>query len=410
MKVLLISPSEISYNPRLLKAADFLHGKGAEVTVYNTLTGLTTKEIQEGVKGSRKWRLVEVDISKRSQGSRFNWLYSSLVSRFGFEMFKRFRSRLFFKHVLNKGYVLFPSALKNEKFDYIIIHLVDTLPLAVEIKKKTGARIVYDSQEYFVGQYHFSSVVARDWVIAAEAAYAKDIDIVIATTNVMREKLKEDFRKDDRDVIRVRNTPSKHNVDGTAQEDKTLRIVWHGLTIVPENIRGLQTVVKAISFCKTPVHLYIQGNITPARLEQMNTILKDLKISDKVTILKPADPDHIIASLIRYDVGATGELDGQMNQRLTSSNKMFDSINAGLAVVVPDLPGHVETIREFNVGLIYETGNSEDMAKKLDELNTDRALLGQFKQAAKKARDKELYWEYDYEPVWDSMIRKKTGN
>ena len=45
MKVLILCPSEICYNPRLLKAADYFYTKNAEVTVYNAVIGLADEKV-----------------------------------------------------------------------------------------------------------------------------------------------------------------------------------------------------------------------------------------------------------------------------------------------------------------------------------------------------------------------------
>ena len=117
------------------------------------------------IKNSRSWKIVENDISKRSLGSRLRWMYSSALNKLAEELFKRNISfKNLFPHVMTKGYVLFPRSLKKEKFDYILIHLVDSLPFAVKVKKLTGAKLVYDCQEYFKGQYETESPYKRKWV------------------------------------------------------------------------------------------------------------------------------------------------------------------------------------------------------------------------------------------------------
>jgi len=187
------------------------------------------------------------------------------------------------------------------------------------------------------------------------------------------------------------------------EEVETLRIVWHGLTVIPKNTRGVHILLEAVAQCNTPVRLFLQGSITDddrKRLEQME---KDLGIVDKVVLLPPAHPDAIVESLSNYDIGAAGELATQDNQRLTSSNKLFEFISAGLAVLAPDLPGLAETINEYKVGLLYQQGNIKDLAEKIDMLNADRALLHQFRMASKMAAESELYWEKDFGNVWEWM-------
>ena len=403
MKVLIISPSEICHHPRLLKAADYLYSKNVEVTVYNAVTGLADRELYESIKRSRSWKIVENNITKRSLVFRLRWMYSSLVTKLAEGLFRR-RIPVFslYPHVLNKGYVLFPNSLKKATYDYILIHLVDTLPLAARLKESTNARLIFDCQEYFNGQYETEAQFKRNWVSLTQTRFVPETDVILGTTNVMLNRLRREFLGP-RTFFRVRNVPMKKERKVSQQEEETLRIVWHGLTVIPKNTRGVHILLEAVAQCNTPVRLFLQGSITDddrKRLEQME---KDLGIVDKVVLLPPAHPDAIVESLSNYDIGAAGELATQDNQRLTSSNKLFEFISAGLAVLAPDLPGLAETINEYKVGLLYQQGNIKDLAEKIDMLNADRALLHQFRMASKMAAESELYWEKDFGNVWEWM-------
>lgn len=403
-----MSPCEICYCPRLLKAADFLYANGVDVTVYNAIVGMTNNDVYDSVKASRKWKIVENDISKGSRSSRLRWLYSSIRAKLSEELFKRgIYRRSWLLHVLTKGYVLFPAALRSQKFDYILIHLVDSLPFAVSLKERTGGKIIYDCQEYFKGQYETEPPLKKKWVDYVEDRFSGSADIVLATTNVMLDRLKQEY-SGPRRFLRVRNTPARQDQTQQRTDNPVLRIIWHGFEVVPKNIRGVHILVEAVAKSRTAVHLYLQGRISDQNRAALSATLEQLGIADRVSVIPAAHPDRIVESLAGYDIGVAGELATQDNQRLTSSNKLFDFINAGLAVIVPELPGLAETIREYGVGLLYKQGDSEELARKIDALNTDRALLNQLKAASVKAASTELFWDNDYMAVWQAMQNGRT--
>lgn len=402
MKVLIISPSEISYNPRLLKAADYLSSQGAEVTVFNTLIGLSSEEVYRNCIDARPWKIIENDIRKKGIMPRLRWMVSGLVQKSSIFLKTKFRKDWLFLHFLNKGFVLFPRSLKRAKFGYILIHLVDTLPLAVKLKQRTGARIIYDCQEYFQGQYMNSLPMLKTWVREAEQRGAGETDIVLSTTNVMLEKLKLDY-EGPKAFIRVRNLPLLSKVKYQDSVVGKMKLVWHGLTIVPENARGIHIILQALANCKTPVQLFLQGNITEDNNGKLNDWLTRLNITDRVFVLPPVSPDNIVNSLLQYDIGIAGELAAEDNQRLTSSNKMFEFVVAGLVPIVPDLPGLAESIHELGVGILYEQGNFIQLAEIVDDLNRDRKKLDRYKQASRKVAENGLSWEQDYDQVWKTM-------
>jgi glycosyltransferase involved in cell wall biosynthesis len=128
-----------------------------------------------------------------------------------------------------------------------------------------------------------------------------------------------------------------------------------------------------------------------------------LNITNKVTVLPPANPDAIVESLIGYDIGLAGELAAEENQQLTSSNKLFDYIAAGMAIIMPNLLGLAETVNEYKNGMLYEQGNYKQLAESIDYLNMNRKVLLQYKQASINASREELFWENEMQPVMQYM-------
>lgn len=402
MRILILCPSEICYNPRMLKAADFLSKKGAEVTVFNTLTGIASKEVYENSLKGRQWKVIENDLRRYTNISKGKWFISGVVQKMAIFLRNNCNINWLFKHYFNKAYIFFPAFLKRKKFDYILIHLVDSLPFASSLKKTTGAKLVYDCQEYFKGQYSTAAPAEYKWVKDAEAWFVSSANIILATTNVMLERLKNDVGGN-YVFFRVRNLPLKTTVNYPVDNNSdTLKIIWHGLTIVPENTRGIHIILHAISHCKTSVNLFLQGNISEENKKKLDAMLDRLQIKEKVTVLPAAHPDNIVSSLIQYDIGVAGELAEQENQMLTSSNKLFEFICAGLATVVPDLPGLKETIVELGTGTLFKPADYMELSGIIDELNNNRSLLKQYKNASMAAAS-SLYWENDYYDVYKAM-------
>ena len=409
MKVLILVQSEVCYHPRLLKAGDYFHKNNCDVYLYNTIIGLASKNIYQSVIEKRNWKIFATDISKNNFSSKLRWLLASLFFKLNIFIASKTSWYLSFTHGLTKSFLFFPSELRKIQFDYILINLVDALPFASSLAKETGAKVIYDSQEYFKGQYAQLNLQQYNWVKKAEATFVDVCPIILATTNVMKDKLIKDFGVK-ANFYRVRNVPIKANYFFQNNEQSTLKLVWHGLNIVPENIRGVHILLEAVSVCKTSVNLYLQGNISITNSNLLHKKLLQLNIADKVTIVPPANPDVIVESLLGYDVGLAGELAAEENQQLTSSNKLFEYIAAGMAVIMPNLLGLAETVKEYKNGILYEQGNAKDLANAIDNLNNNRELLIKLKLASLNASKKELFWEHDMEPVFEKMEKLKKYN
>jgi glycosyltransferase involved in cell wall biosynthesis len=405
MKVLLVAQNEVCYNPRLVKAGDYYASHGCEVTVLNPIVGFSS-EVYNEFCSKRKWKFLENRLDKKSTKSYFKWLVVSLINKIFVFNWKHFKSRIGYPYIMSKG-VMFAEGLfsKDDSYDIIHTNLMELLPFASELKEQhPNARLVFDSQEYFKGQYSKYDKFKYDWIVETENKYLKNADLVLVTTNAMKHKIAEEGILGV-PMIRVRNLPSSGSVtksENDKKDGRTLSLVWHGMSINFGNCRGVQVLIEALAHCKTNVHLNLQGKISDNDYNQIESQCLALNVWDKVSILPPAKPDEIVDSIKKHDVGLAGELPEEENQLLTSSNKLFEYIAAGLCTIVPDLPGLKETITEYETGVLYKSGDFVELGSLIDELNLNREKLNEFKKNSFNAAA-ELYWEKDFEQVWKEI-------
>ncbi|MCB9364241.1 MAG: glycosyltransferase [Flavobacteriales bacterium] len=396
--ILFISSYEIVYNPRLIKAADYLFNKGWEITVLTPVIGLVNKTTYNDFIKSRKWNIIEIDISKRSLKSKVKWAYASIYQRIHQFIFEKFNIETKGMQLLNKSLYAY-SINQIPTVDVVYINLIDNLKFATQLKKNRNCSLlVFDSQEYFTGQYSVDKSFKNKWVNKIEKQYIKEADIICSTTNAMKDVIEHRYAI--KDVIKLRNLPFTKSLQYSSVLDnsKPLKLIWHGLSI-NYNSRGVNIIITALSLVNQPIHLTLQGNINSTQKEIIRNEIERLNIRNKISIIEPAHPDCIVESLLKYDVGVIGELPLEDNQRLTSSNKLFEYIQAGLCVVTSNMPGIVETIDEYHVGEVYDAGNANELAEKLAFLCKNQELLNNYKAASQKAAE-ELIWQTDFDHVY----------
>ena len=167
-KILIISTNEICTNPRLIKSTDFFLNKKCHVTIINTIYGTRANITNEAFLNTRKVNYIENNINKLTLVSKIRWFYVSIVHSFFIILRRNLNPSFIFPFILNKG--LINICIPKENFDIILINLVDNLPFASLIKKKQKNKplLIYDSQEYFVGQYSCYDVLKYNWVVEAE--------------------------------------------------------------------------------------------------------------------------------------------------------------------------------------------------------------------------------------------------
>lgn len=402
MRVLVLGSLEIYHHPRLVKAADCFLEQEWSVTVYSPYFGTRPRAEYEDFVQRRRWTVRTFDLSRQSLVSWLRWFFVSVIHRICGWLWAR-GIRIGFPYALNKSTL--GIRLDPRQYDVLLLNLVDNLPVAVRLKRRNPAlRIIYDSQEYFQGQYSMEDDWKRRWVRHAETEGIGSVDYLLATTNVMKERLQQELAFPPERCFRVRNVPLKGAVvrepdEGANRECRPLRLVWHGMTIYYGNRRGLHIIVEALAAARCNAELFIQGIPVGAQVAELTRAARKLGILDRIHILDPADPDRIVESLVSYDVGVAGEIPQEENQRLTSSNKLFEWIAAGLATLAPDVPGLRETVEEFETGLLFEPGNTELLALAIEQLDSNRILLQRYKRNSIRAATGELSWKKDFNPV-----------
>lgn len=405
MRVAILSASEVCYHARLVKAADFLFSKGCEVHIYNPVTGFAPEDVYDDFKRKRGgWHFHESDISKRKPSSKIKWLVVSLVQRMVQFFWSALKLSVGSNYLFAKGWIFSGLMSDRNNFDVVVVNLIDMLPIAAEWKKHSNAQLVYDSQEYFTGQFSDKPIWQKRWVENMEERFIRNADLVVSTTQILGEKLKEKYNLNS-DPVRVRNMPSRNQQIQSKPETgihDPVRLVWHGMAVYYGNRRGLQVIVEALRYCKSNVELYIQGNPVPTELDKIRSDAQKWSIEEKIHFVPAALPDEIVRAIGDYDIGVSGEIPVEENQLYTSSNKLFEYINAGLAVMGPNVPGIAETLNMYDVGLLYEPGNPQDLASKIDKVISSGELPG-FKENAATVSENELFWEADYQAVWEHL-------
>ncbi len=405
MHALIIAPNEVCYNPRLLKAADVLIEHGCDVVVHDTILGVAPPELYAAVVGRRAWTVLSNDVSGRTPRSRARWVLNALAWKSARAAYLATRSRAAFPFFLSKGLCARGGHSRGMALDLILVNVVDNLPRAAALKRRNpGAVLVYDSQEYFRGQFSRAAGADREWVERAERWCLPEVDILCATTQVMLDRIRRDHGYPG-PAFRVRNVPYHVGAADHVRNDakRELDVVWHGHTIHDRNNRGVHLLLEAVALSQAPVRVHLQGRISESERGKVTARAAALGLGGSIAIHPPADPDFIVESLRPYDIGVCAEIPDDENQLLTASNKLFDYFAAGLAVTAPDVPGIAETVAGDRLGELYPAGDVQALAEKIRLFARDANHRQSCAARGLAAARSRLNWKAEYQPVWDAI-------
>lgn len=125
---------------------------------------------------------------------------------------------------------------------------------------------------------------------------------------------------------------------------RPLRLHWFSQTIGPG--RGLELIFEALSyFTHDSIELHLRGDVPPYYLSWLSSATTHL--DPRQIIIHPRiSPHELLSSMYSYDIGLALELCSTRSRSLTSTNKIFQYMEAGLPVIATDTPGQREVIQK----------------------------------------------------------------
>ena len=118
---------------------------------------------------------------------------------------------------------------------------------------------------------------------------------------------------------------------------------------------------------------------------------------DRVIFTGRYDPRDAIKILADHDIGVLPFRDVTLSIVYSSPNKLFDYAAAGLAIAASNLPFLTMTVRNNDMGKLFERIDPETIAETLNSLISDSELIKQYKKNTYKAAVESFSWEEQFE-------------
>jgi glycosyltransferase involved in cell wall biosynthesis len=233
---------------------------------------------------------------------------------------------------------------------------------------------VYDAHELYTEFDPDPPRVARAVLGGAERALARRADAVVTVSDAIADELRQRFGVDPFVVL---NAPPLDEREPPEPPPGQVRAIYQGafgtgrtLDDLLEALRSAPSVRLSLRVSRMPRH------------ELSRELPGDL--ADRIDTFDPVPPEEVVDGLYGHHVGILFDRPLTRNAELSSPNKLFEYLMAGLAVVAPRLPG-LEWVERERLGLLAETGSPAALGEALEQLAGDRALLDDLRTRARTA-------------------------
>jgi len=315
----------------------------------------------------------------------------------------KIRQNLFF----TDEFLFFVKAVQenSKKYDFIWANDLPTLKPASIIKKKTGAKLIYDSYEIYyetVNQFFdarkskiksviFPIIIFLMRIIGktTEKHLIKKVDYFITTCTSFKNYF-QNTRNYKMDIKIVMNCPFTKPCDEVYDLRKKYNISPQTKIALFQGVlnkgRALKELVGSMKFVKSDVKLIILGygtlkNDLIQQAELQN--IKDRIIFDVTSL--PELPKYTKGA----DFGINLQAPVNLSKKLASANKLFEYIHANIPIIASDVPENRLTIEKYKVGILVNN-TPQEIARAIDFMTN--ANYTEYKENCKSAA-LEYCWE-----------------
>lgn len=281
-------------------------------------------------------------------------------------------------------------------------HEPDSLQVGVKLKKKTGAKLIYDSHEYYPEAFseHFSLLkgVIQDMVYLYEKRLAKGSDYIITVNDLLVGK----FKKYNKNVELIPNYPVfTEGVFDKKYDNKPIFVYAGGL----REDRGILKILEAVNISKQDAKYIFMGEFETAEFKDkvykyIEDNLKNVDIEFTGKIPHPKVFEYLTCA----DAGFV--LLQPYNWRYVNSEpiKLFEYMMSKTAVIGSDFPMMKDVIEKSQCGFVVKPDNPTSISKIIDYVCKNREeirIMGEngFRSANEyynwEALEKRLYRIYE---------------
>jgi glycosyltransferase involved in cell wall biosynthesis len=290
---------------------------------------------------------------------------------------------------------------------------LETLPLALGLRRAFGGRVLFDSHELFLeaaGRARMNRV-RRAILRAAERRWITAADAVETVNDAVAGELSRRHRIAPPLVVRncrslwippsdfvspLRAAAAEAGLDAA----RPIVIVHGGFQVD----RGFEETLDALR--ERPAVNVVFLGYGPLEAS-FRALAATAPWRGRLAILPAVDPDDVVPWLAGADLSSCLIQPTTLNHRLSTPNKLFEAVTAGVPIVASDLPAIAEIVRGYDVGRLVDPSDTVAIGRAFDAIlaltPVERdALRGR----ARAAATTELNWEHEFArlaAVYDSL-------
>jgi len=271
------------------------------------------------------------------------------------------------------------KTLQGRNYDLVIANDVPALPLGLRIAN--GAPLLLDAHEYSPAELEDRLTWRIRYGRHYQKLCARYLNRASAMTTVCRglaEEYKQNFGVS---ATVIENAPARQNLRPRPIQPGRIRMIHHGGA---QRARRLELMIDVMARLdqRFSLDFMLVGNDASYLQELRNRASRD----PRIRFVPPVRMEDICRMTNDYDVGLYLLPPLNFNQRFALPNKLFEFIQARLAIAIGPSPEMARIVRQHGVGVVADSFEPAALAGVLSSLTDQEVSL--YKRASHAAADR----------------------
>lgn len=272
--------------------------------------------------------------------------------------------------------------MANHTWDGFYANEWAAVPLAVLAARPTSAPVVYDAHEFspleredHLGWRLFYSPMIRYLL----KKYTPEVAASITVCQPIADRYEREFGLK---PIIVLNAPDPVEILDHTIDPKRIHLIHHGSA---QSDRKQEYMIQAMPHVESRFHLNMMlVEQEPGYLGKLKQLAAQIA-PERVTFHDPVPPSQIVQAIARFDVGLALMTATNYNNRMALPNKFFESVNAGLALVIGQSPAMQSILDQYHCGIATAGFAPHQIASTINSLSVEQiAVLRSASRSASK--------------------------
>jgi glycosyltransferase involved in cell wall biosynthesis len=387
-RILILIGGHLCTAPRPQKEADTLAAAGHDVVVAGVWFDVALAERDTALRAEKAWVFYPALDFRPGQRDRLGVRLQATLAR-------RLYRWLGIKTpaLLGYGARRLLRWAQTVSADLTIVHSEAGLWVGHQLLQQ-GYAVGVDFEDWFSQDLLPSARQTRPtaWIAELEAALLRGCPYRLAPSQAMAQAIAQHYPVTPPTVV-YNVFPQVTPEQSQARANGNLRLHWFSQTIGPG--RGLELLFEALPHLTIPVDVHLRGTCSPVNQTWLTHQIP-LEWAAYIHIHPTVPNVDLPTRIAENDIGLALEQADPPSRNLTVTNKLFQYLQAGLAVIATDTAGQREVFRQAPaIGHLVAAGDAAALAAAIEDLVCNPAQLQAARAAARQVAQSRFCWELE---------------